>query len=449
MRKAIISGVVFFCVCGISSATNYYVSPTGSDNGGGTIDHPYATIGKGVSMVSAGDTIYLRGGQHDCVNVIKIEDVDGMPANPITMCAYGNEVPVIDFAAESTGIRGIELKSDYWVFKDFIIQNAGDNGLYITGTHNHIERIITRWNGDSGIQLHSGAAYNLVLNCDSYENYDVNGNGENADGFATKFALGPGNVLRGCRSWSNSDDGYDCWNYFDSQQVVFDRCWSFQNGINIWGDTAFAGDGNGFKLGAGSGNHWLINCVAFENPHHGIDINGNTEGVTVYNCTCIANGGTNYYFDEHNSANVLRNNISYLASVNIYEEIDDQYNTWNGLAVDSEDFASLDATGLNGPREADGSLPKISFARLVPSSSAIDVGIDVGLEYTEAAPDLGAFEFIMGDCVIDGEVDLADLECLAARWMDTHCGTCGGADFDLDQDVNLEDFRKTAENWLY
>ncbi len=374
-------------------AADYYVSPTGNDSDSGSLANPFATIGKAVSTVSAGDTIYLRGGQHNYSSTVSISK-SGTSGNLITLQAYQDEVPVIDFTATGTGTRGIDLGGSYWHFYDFIIQYAGDNGLYIDGTNNTVELITARWNEDSGIQLHTGAADNLILNCDSYENYDPGNHGENADGFATKFGLGTGNILRGCRSWSNSDDGYDCWNTTPpSEAVTFDHCWAFRNGINTWGDTAFAGDGNGFKLGAGVGAHLLINCVAYENPHHGIDINGNTEGVTVYNCTCVGNGGTNFYFDEPSSANVLRNNVSHLGSVNIYPEIDDAYNSWNGFTLDDTDFVSLDSTGIDGPRESDGSLPSLSFLRPSTGSALIDAGIDVGLPYEGAAPDLGAYEY--------------------------------------------------------
>ena len=43
-------------------------------------------------------------------------------------------------------------------------------------------------------------------------NFDPQSSGEDADGLATKFeSLGSGNVFRGTRAWSNSDDGYDFW----------------------------------------------------------------------------------------------------------------------------------------------------------------------------------------------------------------------------------------------
>ena len=133
---------------------------------------------------------------------------------PIRMYAYPGETPILDFAgqAENSSNRGIQINNsaNYWQLKGLTIQNAGDNGLYTEGDYGVFDQIVTRYNRDSGFQLHTSASYNLVLNCDSYENYDPGNRGENADGFAVKSpTVGPGNIFRGDRAWGNSDDGWD------------------------------------------------------------------------------------------------------------------------------------------------------------------------------------------------------------------------------------------------
>ena len=62
------------------------------------------------------------------------------------------------------------------------------------------------------------------------------------------------------------------------------------------------------------------------------------------------------------------------------------------LAVTDADFVSVNSAGMDGPRQADGSLPKLDFLKLSPTSKLIDAGIDVGLPFAGASPDLGAFE---------------------------------------------------------
>lgn len=81
-----------------------------------------------------------------------------------------------------------------------------DNGnnkpayLRIAGSYNIIEHVIARNNDDTGISISAKdknrffwPAHNLVLNSDSYNNLDLSG--INADGFAAKLGVGPGNIF--------------------------------------------------------------------------------------------------------------------------------------------------------------------------------------------------------------------------------------------------------------
>src|SRR5206468_11449573 len=120
-----------------------------------------------------------------------------------------------------------------------------------------VAQCVARQNQDSGFQVSQSGTRtptsNVLLNCDSYGNYDYvnNSRGENADGFAVKFrGLGPGNVLSGCRPWNNSDDGYDFWQAENG--ITVQNCWAFHNGISaafIAVPGTHQGDGNGIKLG--------------------------------------------------------------------------------------------------------------------------------------------------------------------------------------------------------
>jgi hypothetical protein len=76
---------------------------------------------------------------------------------------------------------------------------------------NIFERLITRDNYESGLQIQSASSNNQVINLDSYGNRDPRKNGESADGLAIKEGSGSGNVVRGARLWNNSDDGFDAW----------------------------------------------------------------------------------------------------------------------------------------------------------------------------------------------------------------------------------------------
>jgi hypothetical protein len=471
---------IFFTACPAYCSTyTYFVAPDGNDSNIGDINHPFQTIDKGVSAAAAGDTIYLRGGMHYNAKTIPISK-SGQDGNLITLQNYQNESVIVDFNSQQrvSNYRGIQLTGSYWHFKGFTVRNSADNGIYVNGSYNIFEQLITHHNGDSGIHIYANAsyapAYNQVINCDSYLNYDPYATGENADGFAakgptpnpTQYNLGPGNVFKGCRAWNNSDDGFDLW--WAGNSVRIENCWAFRNGVDVWGmGLSFNGDGQGIKLGQGGGGHILISCMAYEQQHKGFDRNSNnTGGIVIYNCTSVKNLGENFYFNDPCTAHtyVLRNNLSYLGSVVISNQTDDEYNSWNGFTVTDADFASLDANfppitdpntysnansvGIDRPRGPDGELPKLRFLRLANTSALIDAGMDVNVPFYGDAPDLGAFEHIDGDCQPDGDVDSLDLKCLADNWLDSDCGTCNGANFDGIGGVDFYDFVLMAENWM-
>ena len=75
---------------------------------------------------------------------------------------------------------------------------------------------------------------------------------------------------------------------------------------------------------------------------------------------------------------------------------DNNITTQDNLLSD-DDFNSLDGSQLMRARKTDGSLPDIDFLNLKSGSNLIDAGVDVGLPYYGKAPDIGAFEVVVGD----------------------------------------------------
>ncbi|HYE58818.1 MAG TPA: right-handed parallel beta-helix repeat-containing protein [Rhodothermales bacterium] len=382
----------------------YFVAPSGgSDANPGTIGQPLASLANALARVAPGDTIYLRGGTYELTARLTLSR-QGTDAARYHLWAYRSEAVVVDFAKAGAGssARGFSISGRYWHLKGFTVQNAGDNGVYVSGAYNVLERLTARFNGDTGIHLADGASYNLIVNCDSYRNYDAATLGENADGFAAKFGVGPGNVFRGTRAWQNADDGYDFWRAGQNDAgaptggaVRVEDAYAYRNGYNPVDGTRSQGDGNGFKLGEGLGAHVLVRCVAFDNPRNGFDYNRNSEGTTLYNVTAFRNGGQNFRYDPttNTSAFKVRNSISFGGgTVNVASAVQASNNSWNGLTATAADFVSLDTSLVTGPRLTDGRMPASDFLRLVPTSRLVDAGTDVGLPFAGAAPDLGAFE---------------------------------------------------------
>ena len=267
--------------------------------------------------------------------------------------------PRIDFTkardAGSTA-RGFTISGSNQYMKYLIIENAGDNGIWVSGAKNTLDHIITRYNNDSGIQLSDNADSNTLSYCYSYRNVDVNTYGANADGFAPKLGA-TNNVFKYCFAWDNSDDGWDsydkegdysarvdylhsaCWN--NGNPDVFTGKYDYDNGKsldkNLWtvqqliaSDSSFESNyknkkfsissgkiagmsatswyakaegemnGNGFKFGSKttaqstSVYRKAVYSVAFDHKSKGFD-NNNSQGCTGYIANCVSfNNNINY-----------------------------------------------------------------------------------------------------------------------------------------------------------
>ncbi|MEQ8241118.1 MAG: Ig-like domain-containing protein [Cyclobacteriaceae bacterium] len=356
-----------------------------------------------LSSASAGDKIYIRGGNYAFNSTVDMSR-DGTSGNMISLLAYPNDSsrPVFDFSAmsENSSNRGVSLSGDYWHIKGIDFYGAGDNGMFIRGNHNFIEFCSFYENADTGLQIGNGAAQNTVLNCDSY--YNADSSLENADGFAAKLDCGSGNKFIGCRAWNNLDDGWDGYlRGADNVSTYYENCWAIRNGYLKTGAVG-AGDGNGFKTG-GSDNKDLKhnaeyrNCIAAGNVFDGFDHNSNRGSILIYHASAHANG-RNFSFGTGNIASALtvKNSLSLASGSN------DQFNAtttditnngWqNGLSTSADDFSSLAIEQMLQPRKADGSLPDLTYLHLITGSDLIDAGVDVGVPFNGTAPDLGAFE---------------------------------------------------------
>lgn len=288
----IISLVCFNDLPVFAATTYYYVSSSGSDsNDGLSRTNAFATLTKALTKARAGTTIFVCNGTYRYSSTFKLT-ASGTSSAPIKILNYSGHTPVIDFSgqSESSSNRGFQISGDNWIISGLSIKNAGDNGIYISGDHNRVQDCSITKCCDTGLQMSNGASYNRITRVTSTYNYDSGTNGENADGFAAKLSIGPGNVFENCIAQYNSDDGFDF--YAAGNAVSVYDCVADYSGV---GD----GNGNGFKVGGNytADNHYLKGCTATGNKVRGFDQNNNTGYVTLVDCTSTSNK-VNFYFPK-------------------------------------------------------------------------------------------------------------------------------------------------------
>lgn len=379
---------------------NLFVAPNGSSGNSGTIDSPL-TLASAITTVQSGQTIYMRGGNYSFSSTLTVErDNSGTSANARkSLVAYESEVPVLDFSAQtfSSANRGLQIFGHYWLVKGLVVRGAGDNGIFIGGNSNRIEQVETYNNRDTGLQLGryiSSVGYsewpsnNEIINAYSHDNYDPD-NGEDADGFAAKLTVGPGNVFDGCIAAYNVDDGWDLYTKTDTGAigpVTIRNSIAYKNGQTSNGTTTSESDGNGFKLG-GEGisvNHVVQNSIAFQNKKHGFTYNSNPGSIAMKNNTSWSNGQSNFAFDI--GTHSFTNNLSFsggtsdktsgtdVSSTNVWWKNNASTNA-KGLLASSTDFVSLTPAVT---RNANGSPNLGNFLKLAIGSDLIGSGTPSG-----------------------------------------------------------------------
>ena len=444
-----------------SIVETFWCSPEGDDlTADGSREKPFFSLQRAANLTGPGDTIVMAAGTYLYDARVNISNC-GTREKPITLrCGDGRAV--LDFSAmpyhkhSDNPQQGIRLTASYWHFYHIDICNASDNGLLIeresvdgfpeSQAHdNLIEACNFYKNGDTGLQMKNLAAFNRVVNCDSYLNCDE-GEGD-ADGFAPKISVGDGNYFYGCRAWANSDDGWDVFYKKDSGQkdnvtVILENCIAYKNGFLDLNKIAPNGNGNGFKCGSNQGamNVYMNRCLAIHNKAKGFDQNHNAGDIILNNCTGMTSkalcGDKTYsyrIYEDIASGHVVR--LTNCIAINDNDATDKrdkntglpkpgeygkygQYGrfevdeTLEGLTVVSCEFQKADPTQfvsitndeeLIAERQENGELPETTFAHLRDGSFLIDKGVAIdatdyrgiqvsGISYADEAPDLGAYE---------------------------------------------------------
>ena len=446
MRKTLLTMLFLGAAAGVQ-ATDYYVSPTGSGSA-----YSEAAPGKLTSTVinklKAGDNLYLMGGQYDFQNSLSINR-SGTEGNMIIIQNYNSERPILDFRQEANKSNGVKVGGSYLHIKNITIRYAGYKGIWLEDSKYCIlEGLDVYGCCNAGIQLRNGGN-NVVVNCDSHDNFDYQDKGGNADGFADKQGDAcPGNIYIGCRSWNNSDDGWDSFERVtNGTPTVYINCIAWNNGpatfdlsnhpratgvdknLSCFSGKDLAnfpngGNPNGFKVGGNGTKHnvELYRCLAVGHRKKGFDQNNNAGNMKVINCTAYKND-INYGFgNDYAYTLAVYNNIS-LSPLSSHWKRSDKgtttqvHNTWNGdtkpWAANESDFEGLDVTEIIfAERQADGTLPETTQFHLKATATQL---IDQGVEFTDfsgehissyvsykgAAPDLGCYEF-SGSTAIEG-----------------------------------------------
>ncbi len=396
-------------------AATYYVATTGSDSNAGTLAAPFKSITKAQSVASSGDTVSIRGGTYSSFTIAANDSsynyVHKLSKSGITYAAYTGETPIFNFASVTTAKRvcGFQVTGS----------NIKITGIVVTGTPVGSQKQSEnfRITGSSAtcaftnVVCHDTAANGFYFtsngsgsctNCDSYNNVGTTSTSVgNTDGFG---AHGKSVVFTSCRSWHNSDDGFDCISAYGAN--TYDHCWAYNNGVMVGGT---GGDSLGLKVG-GYGltgsiaspmpSHTVKYCLSANNgasgfysnhqPGKAADWTYNTaynNGIGAWQTEAYTPGNFNMLEQTSSSdrsnvpgtREIVHYNIAYVGNIitnSALPSANVTNNSWtkSGVTVSAADFQSLTASQMTNARASTGALPTITFMHLVSGSDLAGLG---------------------------------------------------------------------------
>lgn len=409
----------------------YYVATDGSNNYPGTITQPFQTITYGISALSAGDTLYLRGGTY--VERI-VCSKDGTSTNRITISGYPGETVIVDGEYTLPGGTGsywytffCSISGDYVTLRDMAIKRSTGGLLSISGDYSYGINITGSNSYESGMVL--SGSYDMFDNCSMTDN----GNHYNIDGQTTWgsaiCSTGSYNTIQNCLSYENRGEGLNAYNH--AIFTTIQDCVTYNNGTQLYNDSAtntliqrnlvYCTPDHGTKWGIdiGGETHEPSALVIINNLVYGCNYNlvtdSNVETVdnfTIANNTFVDASYFGVYFRPQLVAfrnSIFKNNIIIQTNSRACIDAPDSHdgftfsnNCWN-KAIEIGGQGINDIIGDPSIRK-DGStgagLLSSAYFKLFPNSPAISAGVyisDVSIDYDSSIrrnpPSIGALEY--------------------------------------------------------
>jgi hypothetical protein len=407
-RKQCLYLISFLCLVLINTGTpaveaaTYYVATTGNDASPGTVSLPFSTIRKGISVLRAGDTLFIRGGTYgESINSNAQTIPSGTSWSDAPVIAgYPGETVIL----KPSGCNIVNLSSpslQYLVFKNLVL-----DGVNLTSSISFSCEDIAMGSGGSTInhirfqdlEVKNSPANGIAARGTYIEflNLHVHHNGMGAQqvGYAPGangiYGVAANSVVRGGNYHDNLCYGV---RFFDSGTVapandnVIEGAWLYANGkTKAFNGISACGSGGGGIILGDRRNTARNNVIS--NNWHGIGVvaSGSTTDTTnIFNNTMYGNViGLSMQSQPVTNTSAI-NNIIYGNSTNTYD-VYTQLKTSTSNLNSNPGF--INETGND--------------FRLQTGSIAIDSGVAIGSIVTDysgkarpqgAGYDIGAHEF--------------------------------------------------------
>jgi parallel beta-helix repeat protein len=320
----------------------YYVATTGSNSNSGSISSPWLTIKFAVSQLTAGDTLYIRGGTYTGTNNTINSQTGTVPSgtstSPVTICGFTGETVILKPDDQVTPIKLTTGGPHYLTFQDFIIDGSnftvfvnGEDLVYLSSGahHNRFLNLEVKSGACNGYHFsESGGStdYNEIIGGSSHNNGTFNG-GNSGYGMYISSSY---NLIKGVDIYGNN--GYGIQQYSGAGNGIQNQFIGNKIHGNFVTGTPGVGGTSSYGISVMYGSDTLIaNNVIYGNQG-GILVYSGSQGVKVYNNTVVYNvghaGGGEYGIQTQffTTPPIIKNNIVYGNSVGAFKDDSDHAN---------------------------------------------------------------------------------------------------------------------------
>lgn len=443
-----------------ADAAEYYVDGRVSASGSGTQDAPLKTIQEGLARLAPGDTLWIRGSATGQVYRETLSlPTSGTAAAPISVRVFPGEKVIL---TGTSGVR-LNINRDHWIFDGLVIDQANiaadavkinarhivirnaeirngqregisiENASFVTIEHSYIHDFM--WLSPSRQDAHcilidtsaNPSITDITIRRNTIERCSGDGaqifgeTGQPISTYAKNIRFLDNTFIEGTTTPGLTENALD-FKAADTVLVAGNRMTGYKNNKtivvqkgcrNIVIDNNIISNGlSGIEMRQEGGvaflqeNNRVTRNVIHQMTSFALKFDG-LVGLTVANNTFVNIGGEAFRFDSTAggstpavSGGLVKNNLAYAVAsppsgASLLVAVDVGHNGWFQASAGAL-ARPTDTTGTD-PRFVD---PARGDFRLAAGSIAIDRGVDVGLPFAGAAPDLGAFEHdLAGDTI--------------------------------------------------
>jgi hypothetical protein len=324
-----LSALFFFISIVTAQAATYYVATTGNDASSCTQSQstatPKRTFASAIACLSAGDTLYIRGGTWTEQMDFQGPNKSGTSGNYITIAGYPNEIVILRVADSDNSYGPIKARGNrgWFIFENLVLDGISGglaSGWSLRdGNHDFILRNLEIKNFKNISAVYVSASNITIQNCRLHDQISTNGQ-PGTRHYGVYFHDGSNGIIEENDIYNNAGGGIQVYGQSGSINNVTIRNNKIHDN-NTWPDVPVGGIVVSLStLATSLTNVYIYNNLIYNNGSAvstfatgaapGLRVDSGATGTKIWNNTIYRNKGYGVKIDSSSTrGTALQNNI--------------------------------------------------------------------------------------------------------------------------------------------